>query len=98
MFGLKDPPDMNILPIFLDEFLAIPAVHEDMPGYSDRRQQKYSPEKLEILTLKYVNSEEEARRLEKQTHQQLKKYHCYREWFNIPQTIQKEIQHEHNHY
>ena len=56
--------------------------------------QKYSPEKLEILKLIYVNNEQEARTLEYQTHQQFKKYHAYREWFNIPISIQKEIQYE----
>lgn len=47
--------------------------------------QKYSPEKLEILKLIYVNNQEEARQLEKQIHQKYKNYHCYREWFNLPQ-------------
>ena len=53
--------------------------------------QKYSPEKLEILKLIYVNNEQEARTLEYQIHKQYKKYHAYREWFNIPQEIQNEI-------
>ena len=54
--------------------------------------QKYSPEKLEILKLIYVQDEQEARDLESQTHQQLKIYRAYREWFNIPQYIQERIQ------
>ena len=58
--------------------------------------QKYSPEKLEILKLIYVNDEQEARTLEYQFHQQFKKYHAYREWFNLPQHIQRRIQHENN--
>ena len=58
--------------------------------------QKYSPEKLEILKLIYVHNEQEARTLEYQTHQQFKKYHAYREWFNLPQCIQRRIQNENN--
>ena len=58
--------------------------------------QKYSPEKLEILKLIYVNSEQEARDLESQTHQQYKIYRAYREWFNIPQYIQRRIQNDNN--
>ena len=54
--------------------------------------QKYSPEKLEILKLIYVHNEQEARDLEYQTHKRYQKYHAYREWFNIPQSVQKEIQ------
>ena len=53
--------------------------------------QKYSPEKLEILTLIYVTNEQEARRLEKHYHKELKRYHAYREWFNIPQPIQDRL-------